>query len=51
MAENKNQYFIEITNEIASRMGRKQDNITLTSIYTRLIMDNRLDYQGMGIGL
>lgn len=41
-------YFEELVKEIATRMGRKDDKLTLTSIYTRLNMDNRLDYQGDG---
>lgn len=41
-------YYRDLLMEIAARMGRKQDNLTLTSIYTRLNMDNRLDYQGDG---
>ncbi|NLB87993.1 MAG: DNA-directed RNA polymerase subunit delta [Syntrophomonadaceae bacterium] len=41
-------FYKDLIMEIAARMGRKQDNQTLTSIYTRLNMDNRLDYQGDG---
>lgn len=41
-------FYKDLIMEIAARMGRKQDNATLTSIYTRLNMDNRLVYQGEG---
>jgi DNA-directed RNA polymerase delta subunit len=38
----------DLVAEIARRMGRTKDPLTLTSIYTRLNMDNRLVYQGEG---
>ncbi len=49
MAERQEPIFYrELIMEIAQRMGRKTDNLSLTSIYTRLNMDNRFDYQGDG---
>ncbi|HZJ84725.1 MAG TPA: DNA-directed RNA polymerase subunit delta [Syntrophomonadaceae bacterium] len=49
MAEREEPIFYrELIMDIAQRMGRKNDNLSLTSIYTRLNMDNRLDYQGDG---
>lgn len=49
MAEKKEPIFYkELIAEIAAKMGRKSDDFSLTSIYTRLNMDNRLDYQGDG---
>jgi DNA-directed RNA polymerase delta subunit len=41
-------YYLELIETIASQMGKKTDRNTLTSIYTRLNMDNRLVYQGEG---
>ena len=41
-------YYFELIETIASQMGKKTDRNTLTSIYTRLNMDNRLVYQGEG---
>ncbi len=41
-------HYKELLKAIAKKMGRKDDDLTLTSIYTRLNMDNRLDYQGDG---
>lgn len=41
-------YYLELIKEISKRMGRSQDDHTLTSIYTRLNLDNRLVCQGDG---
>lgn len=41
-------YYLELIKEISTRMGRSQDEQALTSIYTRLNLDNRLVYQGDG---
>jgi DNA-directed RNA polymerase delta subunit len=41
-------YYLELIKEISKRMGRSQDEQALTSIYTRLNLDNRLVYQGDG---
>ncbi|NLJ72024.1 MAG: DNA-directed RNA polymerase subunit delta [Syntrophomonadaceae bacterium] len=41
-------FYKDLIKEIADKMGRKKDDYSLTSIYTRLNMDNRLDYQGDG---
>lgn len=41
-------YYADLLHEIAKRMNRSEDSHTLTSIYTRLNLDNRLDYQGDG---
>ncbi|HZK43054.1 MAG TPA: DNA-directed RNA polymerase subunit delta [Syntrophomonadaceae bacterium] len=41
-------FYADLIKEIATKMKRKKDKDTLTSIYTRLNMDNRLDYQGEG---
>lgn len=41
-------YYLELIKEISKRMGRSQDEHTLTSIYTRLNLDNRLVYQADG---
>ena len=41
-------YYLELIKAISKRMGRSQDDHTLTSIYTRLNLDNRLVYQGDG---
>lgn len=41
-------YFLELIKEISDRMGRRQDNLSLTSVYTRLNLDNRLVHQGEG---
>lgn len=41
-------YYSELVRQIAQRMGRNDDKATLTSIYTRLNLDNRLVYQGEG---
>ena len=41
-------FYDELTREIAKRMGKQLDTVTLTSIYTRINLDNRLIYQGDG---
>lgn len=41
-------YYFDLIETIARQMGKKNDPATLTSIYTRLNMDNRLVYQGEG---
>ena len=41
-------FYDELTREIAKRMGKQLDPVTLTSIYTRINLDNRLVYQGDG---
>lgn len=41
-------FYDELTREIANKMGRQVDAVTLTSIYTRINLDNRLIYQGNG---
>lgn len=41
-------YYMELIETIARKMGKKTDPDSLTSIYTRLNMDNRLVYQGDG---
>lgn len=41
-------HYLQLITEIAEKMGRKTDTGTLTSIYTRLNLDNRLIYQGEG---
>ncbi|HOQ08544.1 MAG TPA: DNA-directed RNA polymerase subunit delta [Syntrophomonadaceae bacterium] len=41
-------YYLDLIKEISNRMGRKQDERTLSSIYTRLNLDNRLVHQGEG---
>ncbi len=41
-------FFKELIHEIAERMGRQQDIPTLTSIYSRLNVDNRMVYEGDG---
>ena len=38
----------DLLETIAERMGRKNDPDSITSIYTRLNLDNRLVYQGDG---
>ncbi|NLW91822.1 MAG: DNA-directed RNA polymerase subunit delta [Syntrophomonadaceae bacterium] len=38
----------ELLDAIIDRMGRNNDTFNLTSIYTRLNLDNRLIYQGDG---
>ena len=41
-------FYDELTREIAMKMGKQLDAVTLTSIYTRINLDNRLVYQGDG---
>lgn len=41
-------YYLQLATEIAEKMGRKTDVGSLTSIYTRLNLDNRLIYQADG---
>jgi DNA-directed RNA polymerase subunit delta len=41
-------YYLELIKEISKRMGRSQDEQALTSVYTRINLDNRLVYQGDG---
>jgi len=41
-------FFADLTREIAEKMGKQEDAVTLTSIYTRINLDNRLIYQGDG---
>ncbi|HEX3010534.1 MAG TPA: DNA-directed RNA polymerase subunit delta [Syntrophomonadaceae bacterium] len=41
-------FYSDLIKEIAEHMNKKKDPATLTSIYTRLNMDNRLVYQGDG---
>lgn len=49
LAERKEAMFYrELLQTIVERMGRKDDVNSITSIYTRLNLDNRLIYQGDG---
>jgi DNA-directed RNA polymerase subunit delta len=41
-------FYDELTRGIAEKMGKQLDAATLTSIYTRINLDNRLIYQGDG---
>lgn len=41
-------HYLDLLREIAKKMGKKPDNAMLTSMYTRLNLDNRLVYQGEG---
>jgi DNA-directed RNA polymerase subunit delta len=41
-------YYADLITAIAKKMKKKNDSATLSSIYTRLNMDNRLVYQGDG---
>ncbi|HBK53245.1 DNA-directed RNA polymerase subunit delta [Syntrophomonas wolfei] len=41
-------FYAELIKEVARMMGKKNDPTSLTSIYTRINMDNRLVYQGQG---
>ncbi len=41
-------FYRDLIQEIAARMGRNLDEATLSVIYTRLNLDNRLIYQGDG---
>lgn len=42
-------FFTDLVKEIAKKMSKKTDAETLTSIFTRLNLDNRLIYQGAGL--
>ncbi len=41
-------YYLELIRLISDRMGRRQDPSSLTSIYSRINLDNRLIHQGDG---
>lgn len=41
-------FYKDLVEEIAAQMNKNKDSSTLTSIYTRLNLDNRLVYQGSG---
>ncbi|QGU00696.1 DNA-directed RNA polymerase delta subunit [Candidatus Syntrophocurvum alkaliphilum] len=41
-------FYRDLILEITKKMERKVDDFTLTSIHTRLNLDNRLVYQGEG---
>lgn len=41
-------YYHDLINQIMDKMGRSKNNNMITSIYTRLNLDNRLVYQGDG---
>lgn len=41
-------FYSELVEQIADNMAKSKDAATLTSIYTRLNLDNRLVYQGDG---
>ncbi|MEQ8173802.1 MAG: DNA-directed RNA polymerase subunit delta [Syntrophomonadaceae bacterium] len=41
-------YCMDLVREVAARMGKRDDPETLTSMYTRFNLDNRLVYQGEG---
>jgi len=41
-------FYDELTRRIAEKMGKQLDAANLTSIYTRINLDNRLIYQGDG---
>lgn len=41
-------FYADLIQGIAAKMGRQTDAATLTSIYTRINLDNRLIYQGEG---
>jgi DNA-directed RNA polymerase delta subunit len=41
-------FYADLTQAIAEKMGKQRDAVTLTSIYTRINLDNRLIYQGDG---
>ncbi len=42
-------FYADLIKEIAKKMGKKDDPASLTSIYTRINLDNRLIYQGEGL--
>ncbi|HBQ84888.1 MAG TPA: DNA-directed RNA polymerase subunit delta [Syntrophomonas sp.] len=41
-------FYKELVDKVAEQMNKKNDIATLSSIYTRLNLDNRLVYQGDG---
>lgn len=41
-------YYMDLVREVAARMGKRDNPENLTSMYTRLNLDNRLVYQGDG---
>lgn len=41
-------FYGDLVKEIAKKMSKKQDTVTLLSIYTRLNLDSRLVHQGEG---
>ena len=41
-------FYADLIQEVAKMMKKKNDPASLTSIYTRINMDNRLVYQGQG---
>lgn len=41
-------FYADLIKEVASLMGKKDDPANLTSVYTRINLDNRLVYQGQG---
>ncbi len=41
--------YLQLLTQIAEKMGKKPEADLLTSIYTRLNLDNRLIYQGEGL--
>jgi DNA-directed RNA polymerase subunit delta len=41
-------FYDELVRTIADRMNKKADTANMTSIYTRINLDNRLVYQGDG---
>lgn len=42
-------FYADLIKEVAKMMGKKDDPASLTSIYTRINLDNRLVYQGQGL--
>lgn len=41
-------FYSQLVEQIADKMNKSKDTANLTSIYTRLNLDNRLVYQGDG---
>ncbi len=41
-------FYDDLVRSIAKEMGKRSDMATLSSIYTRINLDNRLIYQGEG---
>ena len=41
-------YYLDLLNQICEKMGRSTSPSALTSMYTRLSLDNRLLHQGDG---